>query len=101
MSQLWSVAVITLEQQLRALVAEIVRAEIDKLRPAEPEALTVAEFARRLSVSERTVRDAIREGRLEHMRIGRAVRIPSGARIEPRVEAATARARLVLLGGKR
>jgi excisionase family DNA binding protein len=91
-----------LEAALRPIVAKLVADELAKHRPAnDGEHLTVAEYARRLSVSERTVRDAIRESRLEHQRIGRAVRIPAGARIGPRVDAATARARLVLLGGKR
>lgn len=89
-----------LEAALRPIVAKLVADELAKHRdPREGDHLTVAEYARRLSVSERTVRDAIRDGRLEHVRIGRAVRIPVTARIEPRVEAATARARLLLLGG--
>jgi excisionase family DNA binding protein len=91
-----------LTEALRPVVAQLVADELAKHRAAPADALiTVAEFARRLSISERTVRDAIREGRLEHQRIGRAVRIPVAARIERRVDAVTARARLVLLGGKR
>lgn len=89
---------------LEQLIRQIVRDELAKAKPANDAALeylTVAEYARRLSVSERTVRDAIREGRLEHERIGRAVRVPSAAHIERRQDPATARARLVLLGGKR
>jgi excisionase family DNA binding protein len=85
-----------LEQRIR----EIVREELAKAKPANDDGdhLTVATYAARLAVSERTVRDAIRDGRLEHVRIGRAVRIPAAAKISPRVEAATARARLALLG---
>jgi excisionase family DNA binding protein len=91
-----------LEKALQPLVAKLVADELAKQRPAnDGEHLTVAAYARRYSISERTVRDAIREGRLEHQRIGRAVRVPVGAKIEPRIDAATQRARLVLLGGKR
>lgn len=88
-----------LEQTIRALVTSIVRDELAKQQPANDGAITVAAYARRYAISERTVRDAIREGRLDHVRIGRAVRIPAEARIEPRVDGKTARARLVLLGG--
>lgn len=89
--------------KFRELVVEVVREELAKLhaKPANDQALTVAEYARRYSISERTVRDAIRDGRLDHLRIGRAVRIPTDAKIGPRVDAVTARARLVLMGGKR
>lgn len=89
-----------LEKQLESLVERVVRRVLAEkpANDAAPEYLTVAVYAARLSVSERTVRDAIRESRLEHVRIGRAVRIPSAARIEPRVESVTARARLTLLG---
>lgn len=89
------------ESQLRRLVVSIV-GEVLAARDQrqEPRHVTVAEYARRLSVSERTVRDAIREGRLEHVRVGRAVRVPGDARIQPRLEPATERARLKLLGGR-
>lgn len=94
-------AVVTIEDLIRS----IVRDELAKTKPANDdqtgEHLTVAAFARRLSISERTVRDAIRERRLEHVRIGRSVRIPAVARIEPRVDEATKRARLTLLGSGR
>jgi excisionase family DNA binding protein len=87
-----------IEQQIR----DIVRDELAKQRPAANDAdhLTVADYARRYSISERTVRDAVRDGRLEHVRIGRAVRVPASAKIERRApDAATSRARLKLLGG--
>lgn len=89
-----------LEKQLEQLVERVVRKVLAEkpANDATPELVTVAAYASRLSVSERTVRDAIRDGRLEHVRIGRAVRIPAAAKISPRVEAATARARLALLG---
>jgi excisionase family DNA binding protein len=87
---------------LRELVRQVVREELAQARPAnDGDHLTVAAYAARLSISERTVRDAIREGRLEHARIGRAVRIPAAAKIAPRVDAATQRARLALLGSGR
>lgn len=89
---------------LEDIIRRIVRDELGALKkPANdaPEAITVAEYARRYSISESTVRIAIREKRLEHVRIGRAVRVPSGARISPAVRDATDRARLRLLGGGR
>lgn len=88
---------------LDAIIRAIVRDELAKreIKPANDEHLTVAEYARRWSLSERTVRDAIRDGRLAHQRIGRAVRVPASAKIEPRIDACTARARLTLIGSKR
>lgn len=90
---------------LEQLIRDAITAELDRrgIKPANDasEHLTVAAYAQRYSISERTVRDAIREGRLEHMRIGRAVRVVAGARIGPRVDAVTERARLTLLKGKR
>lgn len=89
---------------LRAFVSEIVRDELAKSRAVEPAAhLTVAEYAFRWSLSETTVRAAVRDGRLAHERIGRAVRIPADARIARRERASGAprdRARLRLLGGR-
>lgn len=91
--------------ELEDLIRKIVRDELAKAaKPAndEHERLTVAEYARRWSISTSTVRAAIREGRLQHSRVGRAVRIPAGARIgRSAVDEATERARLVLMhGGK-
>jgi excisionase family DNA binding protein len=88
---------------LEAMIRAIVRDELAKAKPPanDGEHLTVAAYAARLSISERTVRDAIRDGRLDHARIGRAVRIPAGAKIAPRVDAVTQRARLALLGSGR
>jgi excisionase family DNA binding protein len=94
--------VIDLEQLIRDAVAAELDARGIKAKPAnDVEAITVAAYAARYSISERTVRDAIREGRLDHVRIGRAVRIPASARIGARVDAETSRARLVLLKVKR
>jgi excisionase family DNA binding protein len=90
---------------LEQLIADAVARELDRrgLKPANDagDHLTVAQYAARLSISERTVRDAVKDGRLEHVRIGRAVRIPSGSTIGPRINAVTERARLTLLKGKR
>lgn len=84
---------------LRAFIAAAVRDELAKARPAnDVDHLTVAAYARRYSISERTVRDAIRDQRLEHVRIGRSVRIPAQAQISARVDVVTGRARLKLLG---
>jgi excisionase family DNA binding protein len=89
---------------LEEMVRKIVRDELAKqATPAndETEQLTVAEYARRWSLGQSTVRAAIREGRLEHVRIGRAVRIPAAAKIGKDVDATTERARLILMrGGK-
>lgn len=89
-----------LKDALRPLVAELV-AELAKPPANDVDALTVAHYARRWSISESTVRVAIREGRLEHVRIGRSVRIPTSARIQPPSDDATTRAMQVLMGGKR
>jgi excisionase family DNA binding protein len=60
-------------------------------------ALTVAQVAERLAVSEKTVYRLVRAGRLPHSRVGRAIRIESAdlaaLRLEPtatRMEDATA-----------
>jgi excisionase family DNA binding protein len=88
---------------LEDMVRRIVRDELAKQTPAneEREWLSVADYARKWSVSQSTVRDACREKRLEFERVGRAVRIPANAKIaRERVDEVEARARLVLLGGK-
>ncbi|HEY1811397.1 MAG TPA: excisionase family DNA-binding protein [Kofleriaceae bacterium] len=81
----------------RALVDEIVRALAehpdlrDKLRRAisvdniaGQRLETVAERAARTRVGASTLRAAIREGRLEVVRVGRAVRVPIEAVVIPR-----------------
>lgn len=88
------------EQNLRKLVEQVVRDVLAEHKPASNDThLTVAEYARRWSLAESTVREAIREKRLDHDRIGRAIRIVADARIRPPHSDATERARLVLLGG--
>lgn len=88
-----------LDAMIRAIVAE----ELARYKQAanDPDMLTVAKYAQRWSLSESTVRGAIREKRLEHVRIGRAVRIPATARIAPPQTDTTRRALEVLGGGKR
>lgn len=93
----------TVDAALRAMIAEIVRDELARQLAAPAEHLTVAEYARRHSISQGTVRSAIREGVLPATKIGRAIRIPASAEIgrpvTSRVADATTRARLKLLGG--
>jgi excisionase family DNA binding protein len=72
------------EERFRALIVEIVRDEVARASPppsSPPLHLTVAEYAKRWSISPSTMRAAIRDGRLVHERIGRAVRVPAEARI--------------------
>ena len=69
----------TIEQLIEQLVRRVVREEIFACasESAPPQYLTVAAFAAARSIGQSTVRKAIREGRLESIRIGRAVRISS------------------------
>ncbi len=48
---------------------------------AQPEMITMREFGRRHSVSENTVRNMIRDGRLDAVKIGAAVRIRADAAV--------------------
>jgi excisionase family DNA binding protein len=89
---------------LRQLADAFEAADADSVQqPTQSLFLTVADYARRHSISQGTVRSAIREGVLPARRIGRALRIPATAEIgKPARNAtsdATARARLKLLGG--
>lgn len=73
----------TVTDSLRALVrAEIaaVLAERDR-QPAPPDLVTMADYAAARSISISTVRAAIKDGRLEAHRIGRAVRVRPGDEI--------------------
>lgn len=89
----------SLEDEIR----RIVREELAKMQPAndELEQLTVAEYARRWSLSTSTVRQAIRDERLPVTRIGRAVRVAAGATIGPPRTTANDRAVLSLMRGGR
>ncbi len=68
-------------------VRAVVREEIERaLRgAAENEAVSVAEAARRLGLSSRTVQRRIKDGTLPVVRVGSAVRIPMSA-VFPRAE---------------
>jgi excisionase family DNA binding protein len=88
---------------LEQLIRAIVRDEIGKTpaNDTEPERVTVDEYARRWSLSPSTVRQAIRDKRLEVFRIGRAIRIAADAKIAKRAGTANERAVLQLMrGGK-
>jgi excisionase family DNA binding protein len=99
--------VIDFEAMLRPMIAELVREELAKARPgASPDLVTVAEYARRRSISPSTVRHAIAEHRLQVTRIGRAVRVRADAEIgqRPSAQAVATAARdvrrLRLIGGR-
>lgn len=88
---------------LEDMIRKIVRDELAKATPANDttEHLTVAEYAKRWSLSESTVRQAIRDERLAVSRVGRAVRIPADATIGRAASTANDRAILTLMrGGK-
>ena len=71
-----------IEDHIRA----IVRDELSRARPSTAPALvTVAAYAASRSISPSTVRAAIREGRLDAERIGRAVRVSPTATIARKV----------------
>lgn len=85
---------------LESTIRAIVRDELAKQKPANDiEHVSIAEYARRWSLSTRTVRDAIHDGRLDATKIGRVYRIALNAKIAERVRDVTEHARLVLLGG--
>jgi excisionase family DNA binding protein len=69
--------------ELRAVVAEAVeplRRELVALRrERDDQAVTIAEAARRLGVSARTIQRQVASGALPSIRVGRAVRIPAEA----------------------
>ena len=74
----------TIEDHIRA----IVRDELSRARPdTAPAFVTVAAYAAARSISPSTVRAAIREGRLDAERIGRAVRVSPTATIARAVRA--------------
>lgn len=88
----------SIDATIRQLVAEEVRRQLAERAPPERGLVTVRDFARARSISPSTVRQAIRDGRLSTVRIGRAVRVPSDAIIAPRAGKFTAvdRARRIL-----
>ncbi len=87
---------------LKEFVREVVREELARAKPAPitPAVVSVAAYARERSISESTVRKAIRDHRLDVVRIGSALRVPVAAVIGKRPVAndRTDRARARLLG---
>lgn len=73
---------------LREMIVAIVRDELVRFaaeQPRVPELVTIAAYAKARSISESTVRKAIREKRLEAQKIGRSIRIKPTGEIAPRV----------------
>ncbi len=92
----------SLENVLEAIVRRVLREELAAMKPAG--LLTVEDYALAQAISQSTVRAAIRDGRLEVTRIGRAVRVASGAEIasaavEPKSVIAKAERKLGLVKG--
>ena len=87
---------------INRLIADAITRELERrgVTPDRPQYVTVAEYARARNISEKTVRVAIAEHRLEVLRVGRAVRIPANAVIARRSGRGNARALTVLMGGK-
>lgn len=78
------------EAKLRELVRQVVVEVLaEQGGGAGGELVTVAKYAERCSISQSTVRAAIADGRLEAVKIGRAVRIPANATIATPVRTAT------------
>jgi len=78
---------VTLEQFFRTIVREeareAVREVLEAGRSHAGELVTITAFARARKLSVSTVRKWISGGRLEAVRIGRAVRIDAGAVVRP------------------
>jgi excisionase family DNA binding protein len=71
-----------LEIVIEGVVRRVVREELAAARAAPmDEMVTIETFARMRAISKSTVRAAIRGGRLQATRIGRAVRVRSDAQI--------------------
>jgi len=81
-----SVSVLT-EEQLRELLGRAVEPllrEIAELKAAQrAEAVTIAEAARRLSVSTRTIQRRVRDGSLPSILVGHSRRIPLASLLLP------------------
>jgi len=73
-----------LEDMLRRLIREELAKARNDEKPAAAVYITAAEYAGRHSISLSTVREALSDGRLPAMRIGRAVRVEASAVIAPR-----------------
>jgi excisionase family DNA binding protein len=70
-----------LESLLERVVRKVMREREERAAAPSDELVTMAMFARRRSISESTVRAAIRDGRLEAVKIGRAVRVRGDAQL--------------------
>lgn len=76
----------TFEQSLVDLVRRVVREELASERSTRADLVTVQAFAAAHSISPSTVRAAIRDGRLQAVKVGRAVRVRADAGIGRPVE---------------
>lgn len=92
-----------LEVVIESVVRRVVREELAAARAAPAdEMVTIATFARMRAISKSTVRAAIREGRLQATKIGRAVRVRANAQIgEPAAGTDTPAARAARILGER
>src|SRR5512140_3420482 len=70
-----------LEAMLERVVRKVMRERAELAAAPAEELVTMATFARQRSISESTVRAAIRAGRLPAVKIGRAVRVRADAQI--------------------
>jgi excisionase family DNA binding protein len=70
-----------LEAMLERVVRKVMREREEFTTAPADELVTMATFARQRSISESTVRAAIRAGRLPAVKIGRAVRVRADAQI--------------------
>jgi len=70
-------AVAPLAQQVAELTAAV--QALRTPAEAEPELLTVREFAKRAGISQCTCRRRVADGTLAHVRVGGAIRIPSSS----------------------
>ena len=91
-----------LEAVIERVVRRVVREELDRgAKPAAAELVTTQAFAQAHAIAVCTVRSYIKSGRLQAIRVGRAWRIRSDARIAeptpaPAEDTPRARARRVL-----
>lgn len=75
-------------EQLKALIREVLREERAVETKPTSGLVTVAAYAAARSISESTVRKAIRDKRLPSTKIGTAVRIPANAEIKTKQDRA-------------
>jgi hypothetical protein len=75
---------VNLENIIETIVRRVIREEIATVAKPTPTMMSVADYATAKAVCESTVRKAIRDGRLEHEKVGAALRIPADAEIRRR-----------------